>query len=290
MSNEDKSTLIYPPREKWKRIAVRSLACLLMAPLCYVIWIQGKSLWSEWAKLRTEQSEARESVAIGYEGINPSLSFAARPARWIQDSDGVTLIWAGWERNVGHRWFKVGQGQIDRSKISDPVHNGSDVIRAIDKPLFEIGGGEVWQRIPDASEMLPVTLGGKTTVYPGLVMERVFVVNDLFGLDPVVVVKLSSGGPKDGFRVYSRVVGGESATFGVSGYLFDGKLLLFDRQSESLWTASDSSLEAIAGKRRGTMLQVLAKPEPTSWGDCIERYPDARLVVGADRTKKPSKK
>jgi hypothetical protein len=284
------STFVYPPKEKWKRIALRAIVFSLMAPLLYVVWIQGKSLWVEWAKLRSEQVGVRESVAIGYRGINPNFSYAARPAHWVQDREGVTLIWAGWERNVGHRWFRVGQGEIDFSKMSEPLDNGSDVVRAIDKPICEIGGGDVWRRIPESSEMVPVTLASRTTIYPSLIMSRVLVVNDLFGDDSVVMVKLASVRSQDNYRVYPRVVDGQDAYFAVSGYLFDGNLLLFDRESESLWTASESSLDAIAGVRKGCRLETIAKPQSRAWGDCIEHYPNARLIVGADRTQKPAKK
>ncbi len=55
--------------------------------------------------------------------------------------------------------------------------------------------------------------------------------------------------------MYYRKVGGETLTFGVSGRLYKSNVLLYDHQTESLW--SQLMQQAISGPRVGNTLQIL---------------------------------
>lgn len=55
--------------------------------------------------------------------------------------------------------------------------------------------------------------------------------------------------------MYSRKVGDAELTFGVSGRLYKSNVLLYDHQTESLW--SQLKQQAISGPRVGDTLQIL---------------------------------
>lgn len=55
--------------------------------------------------------------------------------------------------------------------------------------------------------------------------------------------------------MYSRKVNGKVHTFGVSGRLYKSNVLLYDHQTESLW--SQLKQQAISGPRVGKKLQIL---------------------------------
>ena len=60
-------------------------------------------------------------------------------------------------------------------------------------------------------------------------------------------------------------------TFGVSGKLALNALIMFDRQSESLW--SQFLGEAIEGPHKGTKLELVAS-QLTTWGSWKEEHPE----------------
>ena len=62
--------------------------------------------------------------------------------------------------------------------------------------------------------------------------------------------------------VYDPVISGRRYDFGVSGLLYKRNLLLFDRQSGSLWSQLLS--EAVTGPLAGARLKVLPA-ENTTW-------------------------
>ena len=54
--------------------------------------------------------------------------------------------------------------------------------------------------------------------------------------------------------MYSRRVGDATAEFGVSGKLWHGVLVMFDRETQSLWTQLDG--RAIEGENQGLRLEA----------------------------------
>jgi hypothetical protein len=71
--------------------------------------------------------------------------------------------------------------------------------------------------------------------------------------------------------VYSRDVNGEILDFGVSGKLIMNVLVMYDRQTDSLW--SQLIGEAVEGELAGTKLEYLPS-WMTTWSDWKTRYPD----------------
>lgn len=83
--------------------------------------------------------------------------------------------------------------------------------------------------------------------------------------------------------VYSRQVDGRELTFGVSGLLYKSNVLMYDHQTESLW--SQVRREAVAGPMTGTELKVLPSTL-TTWRKWLRQHPDTvvlSLQTGYDR-------
>ena len=68
---------------------------------------------------------------------------------------------------------------------------------------------------------------------------------------------------------------GKATTFGVSGLLYNSDLLLYDRETESLW--SQILAAAISGPLRGEVLRPLPV-EHTTWQDWRKRHPDTQVL------------
>lgn len=75
--------------------------------------------------------------------------------------------------------------------------------------------------------------------------------------------------------VYRRRIGHETYTFGVSGRLYKSNVLLYDHQTESLW--SQLMKKAIAGPLAGTELEVIPSTV-ISWRVWKRRWPQTLVL------------
>jgi hypothetical protein len=262
----------------------RGLVLLALSVLLSFIVIQGRSLWHEWTVLQREMSRVRQTAVVGYHNITPNPSYAQKPPNWFHDEGEYTLLWSGWKHGDGHRWFRVGRGEVDRERISLPL--GRDVIQAIDYPMVETDGGVIWDRIPLEATVVGQELSGVDCVYPMQVLDKVEVVNDEIEGRPFLVVYNPMVEKKHSVVIYEPMVAGHRVTMGLSGYFLDRQPMLYDRGTESLWVHEKESLRAIAGQHKGVRLRRIGQPIPTLWGDWRTRHPRSRLVVGADRSKR----
>lgn len=126
-----------------------------------------------------------------------------------------------------------------------------DGIPAIDDPSFESGSkANLW--LNEEDYVLGIFFNGIAKAYPIRIMDQHEVVNDDFGGKPVLVTycPLCGSGvafdPRIGEKVYS---------FGVSGLLYNSDVLLYDRQTESLWSQIKS--EAISGPLSGEQIELI---------------------------------
>ena len=78
--------------------------------------------------------------------------------------------------------------------------------------------------------------------------------------------------------MYARTTGNRTLTFGVSGLLYKANVLMYDHQTESLWSQVKRS--AVAGPLTGTKLKVLPSTL-TTWAKWRKRHPDT-LVLSFD--------
>jgi hypothetical protein len=75
--------------------------------------------------------------------------------------------------------------------------------------------------------------------------------------------------------VYSRKAEGNEYTFGVSGLLYKSNVLMYDHQTESLW--SQVLQMAVTGPRTDTQLEVLPSTL-TTWEKWKNKYPDTEVL------------
>jgi hypothetical protein len=154
------------------------------------------------------------------------------------------------------------------------VGPGRDGIPALDRPRF-IAGKSATYLLPD--DRVPgLRLGGIARAYPVKILNYHEIVNDRFGMQPVAVTYCPLCGSG---MAFSAEAGDRVLEFGVSGLLFNSDVLLFDRQTESLW--SQLQREAISGKMKGTKLEPLPVSH-TTWRDWLGRYPQTTVL--SDRT------
>ncbi len=168
---------------------------------------------------------------------------------------------------------------FDVSDVLVPVsqiHQGGpprDGIPAIDKPRF-IPAGEADFLEPGA-RVLGLSRQGQSRAYPVAIMNWHEIVNDdVAGRNLVVsYCPLCGSG-----MAFSAEVAGKRLGFGVSGLLYNSDMLLYDRQTGSLW--SQLMEQAISGPLKGTRL-IGVPLEHTAWADWRQRHPET-LVLSRD--------
>lgn len=75
--------------------------------------------------------------------------------------------------------------------------------------------------------------------------------------------------------MYSRNVNDRELTFGVSGMLYKANVLMYDRQTQSLW--SQVRREAVAGPLTGVELEALPSTL-TTWDKWRKKYPNTVVL------------
>ncbi len=153
------------------------------------------------------------------------------------------------------------------------IHPGGpprDVIPAIDRPVF-VPAAEA-RHLKPQDRVLGVERGGIACAYPIAILNWHGVVNDRFGDDAVTVTFCPLCGT--GMAFAARVDGREFV-FGVSGLLYNSDVLLYDRQTESLW--SQIMARAVSGPMKGQHLQFLPTSH-TTWAEWRSRHPDSEVL------------
>ncbi len=154
-----------------------------------------------------------------------------------------------------------------------------DGIPSIDHPEFEQADRVDW--LEENEAVLSLTVGGETRAYPLRVMTWHEIVNDVVGGTPVAVTycPLCNSGV-----AFERTVAGEGKlNFGTSGLLYADNLVMYDRQTQSLWPQLTG--QASVGVLTGT--QLVAIPMGTvAWSDFLAEHPSAQVLsqdTGFDR-------
>lgn len=143
-------------------------------------------------------------------------------------------------------------------------------IPALDQPKFEKAGDIDFLKEDD--RVLGIEINGVAKAYPIRILNWHEIVNDSIGNHYFVITYCPLCGT--GMAFESRV---DNLTlhFGVSGLLYNSDVLLYDRESESLW--SQLLAKAVTGKHRGTALQMLPVLH-TTWSNW-KRYHPHSLVL-----------
>jgi uncharacterized protein DUF3179 len=148
---------------------------------------------------------------------------------------------------------------------------GRDGIRSLDYPDFIAAADANYLKSKD--RVLGIELNGIARAYPLRILNYHEIVNDTFGGKALVVTycPLCNSG-----IAFDARVGGTRLEFGVSGLLYNSDVLLYDRQSGSLWSQIDKT--AISGAMKGTRLVALPLTH-TTWRDWLARHPDTEVLT-----------
>ncbi len=145
-----------------------------------------------------------------------------------------------------------------------------DGIPSIDAPKFIRPDAATFMRDDDV--VLSITRGETTRSYPLRVLVWHEIVNDTLGAEAIAVTYCPLCGTG---MVFDRAIGGEVRTFGVSGLLYQSNVLMYDRQSESLW--SQLKMESVSGPEVGKKLRWLPS-EHLTWKEWRVKYPSGEAL------------
>ncbi len=165
---------------------------------------------------------------------------------------------------------------FDLSNATIPVkqimHGGppKDGIPAISNPKFV--SVEQASHVSSSDRIVGITLDGVSKAYPISILNWHEIVNDEVNGQHFAITYCPLCGTAVAF---DAEIGGEVTEFGVSGLLYNSDVLLYDRNTESLW--SQISSRSVAGKLVGTEL-VRLPISHTTWQDWESKYPDTLVL------------
>lgn len=146
-----------------------------------------------------------------------------------------------------------------------------DGIPSLENPQFAPAAEANFLRARD--RVLGLTFNGVTRAYPIRILNYHEIVNDTLDGAPVVITYCPLCGSG---MAFAAIVDGRRFEFGVSGLLYNSDVLMYDRQTGSLW--SQLKTMAVTGPMKGTRLETLALSH-TSWSDWQRRHPDTDVLT-----------
>jgi len=173
--------------------------------------------------------------------------------------------------------------------VQAQTKNGFDLSRASINPKQILSGGPDRDGIPaiDHPEFIPVkevdylrdkdiviglVRGNIAHAYPTRILIWHEIVNDVIANDAVAITYCPLCGTA---MVFDRTIDGKTRTFGVSGLLYQSDVLMYDRESESLW--SQLARQAVSGPAVGQKLNWLPSQYMT-WKAWHRKYPDSLVL------------
>jgi hypothetical protein len=145
-----------------------------------------------------------------------------------------------------------------------------DGIPAIDDPKF-IPIGEV-TTLEDQEPVVAFELDGDARAYPLEVLMWHEIVNDTVAGVPVAVTYCPLCNTA---VVFDRRLGDRVLDFGTSGKLYNSALVMYDRQTESLW--AHFTAQSLAGVLSGQELDTYPA-QIVSWASWRDAHPDGRVL------------
>lgn len=152
-----------------------------------------------------------------------------------------------------------------------------DEIPAVDRPEFA-GEPVPVGALADDDRVIGVCRNGVERAYPLWVLRGREIINDRIGSEPVCVTYCPFS---DSALVFSSRVGDRELTFGNEGALYECNLVLYDRETGSLWYQLRG--EALGGALKGRVLQVLPSAV-ARWGDWRRLHPDGEVLIGDQKS------
>ncbi|MEZ4847939.1 MAG: DUF3179 domain-containing protein, partial [Bacteroidia bacterium] len=187
------------------------------------------------------------------------------------------------------RTFEVEAALQDEEQIKGPRKNGfllspslvgagniqpggppRDGIASIDRPRFALAEKEKFMKEDD--RVIGIVRNGIARAYPVFILERHEVVNDRLEEENILITYCPLCGSGMAFLKDNSHA---KTTFGVSGLLYNSNLLLYDRETESLW--SQIMGKAITGPRMGDSLKTIPIVF-TTWKQWKMLYPATEVL------------
>ncbi len=165
--------------------------------------------------------------------------------------------------------FDLSNSSIEPAKIKRGGP-GRDEIPSIDSPRFLTA--EDASFLKNRDRIIGVSYRGIDKAYPLRILNWHEIVNDNFEDERVLVTYCPLCGTGMVFNVTHAEI---DFTFGVSGLLYNSDVLLYDRQTESLW--SQIMGEAISGPLKGVGLSSIASRH-TTWRQWRQLHPGTLVL------------
>lgn len=137
-------------------------------------------------------------------------------------------------------------------------------------PLESIDDASEWMN--DRSPVIAVEIEGEARAYPQGILIWHEIANDEIAGIPIAVTFCPLCNSS---ITYDRRVNGVVLEFGVSGFLRNSDMVMFDRQTETWWQQLTG--EALVGDYAGTLLDFVPS-QVLSFGQFAERYPDGQVM------------
>jgi hypothetical protein len=159
---------------------------------------------------------------------------------------------------------------LDDIKSGGPPKDG---IPSIDNPKFV--KAQDAQFLSDDELVIGLNINGETKAYPLIILVWHEIVNDRLGDLPVAVTYCPLCFTT---QVFERTINGKETEFGTSGKLYNSNLVMYDRNTDSMW--SQALGVAIVGELTGRELKKIPF-DLARWSDWKKLHPDT-LVLSTD--------
>lgn len=145
-----------------------------------------------------------------------------------------------------------------------------DGIPSLNEPTFVPVDDAGYLRSKD--RVLGIYINGVARAYPIRILNYHEIVNDVVAGVPLAIVYCPLCGSGTAF---ASEIDGRTLEFGVSGLLYNSDVLMYDRQTGSLW--SQLLNRSISGPMKGRRLSMIPVSH-TTWEEWISRYPDTQVL------------
>ncbi len=139
----------------------------------------------------------------------------------------------------------------------------------VDPEMIDLSAADY---LDNESRVVVVDIDGDVRAYPIPILNWHEIVNDVIEGTPVAVVYCPLC---DSVSVVDRRLDGEVYEFGVSGYLYESNVLMYDRTDDALW--SQVGMNAISGPNAGQSLDHLPW-EIMTFAALQDTYPEASVL------------
>ncbi|MBE9548084.1 MAG: DUF3179 domain-containing protein [Proteobacteria bacterium] len=171
---------------------------------------------------------------------------------------------------AGANGFDLRNSDIPVNKIErgGPPRDG---IPAINQPRF-VTAATASEFMHADDRVIGIELNGETRAYPVKILNYHEIVNDRINGQGIFISYCPLCGTAMAFR---SSVNDRDLSFGVSGLLYNSDVLMYDRQTESLW--SQILGRAVSGPSRGAELQSIPVIH-TSWQGWLKSHSQTRVL------------